>query len=58
MPKPANRENIDFGANSFSRSALLMGRAHMKGFMDIEASRILQEAVAPYHSYQALLTLK
>ena len=51
MSKPASRENIDMGTNSFFRSALLMGRAHKKGFMDIEASRILQEAVAPYHSY-------
>ena len=35
-----------------------MGRAHRKGFMDIEPSRILQKAVAPYHSYLALVTLK
>ena len=40
----------------FSRSALLTGRAHKKGVMDIEPSRILQKAT--YHSYLALVTLK
>ena len=40
----------------FLRSAILMGRAHKKGFMDIEPGRILQKA--PYHSYLALVTLK
>ena len=59
MPKPASRENIYMGANSFFfRSAPITGRAHKKGVMDIEPSRILQKAVAPYHSYLALVTLK
>ena len=49
--------HIDMGAFSFFfRSALLTGRAHIKGGMVFEPSRILQKA--PYHSYLALVTLK